>query len=368
MLRLPDTGATSSYTTTFGEDNDYTINPPYFLLNGDGTVTDTVTALMWQRIDGGEMTIEDAHNYCDTLTLAGYSNWRLPTAQEGFSILNMQYANPAIDTTIFKKSLAEYWWTSERQANDTTKIWATNKGGGIGNHPKAETLSADGTKRFHVRAVRDVTPPSSIPNAFTDNGDGSITDNLTQLIWQKVAYTDTLTWEQALQYADTLSLSNATDWRLPNIKELQSINEENSINPSVNTNFFTLGTARKFWSSTSLPNQPAKAWYWFAQFGVTTYDVKTLGHSILCVRGASISTGLASTSLNKMLVYPNPFTSVLQVSRTSTNEKFVLTDLFGKIIYKGTELEKQDFTRLRSGIYFLHSEGRTNSTIKLIKL
>ena len=47
MLRLPDTGETTSYTTTFGEDNDYTINPPFFIDDADGTVTDTVTGLMW---------------------------------------------------------------------------------------------------------------------------------------------------------------------------------------------------------------------------------------------------------------------------------------------------------------------------------
>jgi len=48
MLRLPDTGQTTSYTSTFGEDNDYTIYSPYFTLNGNGTVTDTITGLMWQ--------------------------------------------------------------------------------------------------------------------------------------------------------------------------------------------------------------------------------------------------------------------------------------------------------------------------------
>ena len=78
MLRLPDTGETTSYTSTFGEDNDYTINAPFFIDNGDGTVTDTITGLMWQKSDGGEMTIENARTYCSTLTLAGYSDWRLP--------------------------------------------------------------------------------------------------------------------------------------------------------------------------------------------------------------------------------------------------------------------------------------------------
>ena len=97
MLRLPDTGETTKYTTTAGEDADYSINPPYFTINGDGTVTDTVTGLMWQQTDGGEMTIENARIYVDSLTLGGHSDWRLPSAFESFSILNEQHVNPAVD-------------------------------------------------------------------------------------------------------------------------------------------------------------------------------------------------------------------------------------------------------------------------------
>jgi hypothetical protein len=101
MKRLPDTGETTSYTNTFGEDADFTIYHPFFLINGNGTVTDTVTGLMWQQVDGGEMTIENAINYCDSLSLGGYTDWRLPTAHEAFSIQNMQYTNPSLNTSVF---------------------------------------------------------------------------------------------------------------------------------------------------------------------------------------------------------------------------------------------------------------------------
>ena len=50
---LPDTGLAAGFTTTFGEDCDYTINPPSFTDNKDGTVTDNVTGLVWQKADGG---------------------------------------------------------------------------------------------------------------------------------------------------------------------------------------------------------------------------------------------------------------------------------------------------------------------------
>ncbi len=285
MKRLPDTGETASYTNTFGEDADFTIYPPFFLIHVNGTVTDTVTGLMWQLVDGGEMTIENAIIYCDTLTLGGYTDWRLPTAHEAFSIQNMQYTNPSLNTSVFPVTGAEYWWSSNKQANDANKVWCTNAGGGIGNHPKTETISAGGTKKFHVRAVRGIFIPEPIANHFTDNGNGTITDNVTNLVWQKLHSTDSLTWEQSLTYADTATIGGYNDWRLPNIKELHSLNDENLINPSVNNAFFSNVGVNKFWSSTSLPNQTTKAWYLSTQFGITTYDAKTVKHYIYCVRG-----------------------------------------------------------------------------------
>lgn len=301
MKRLPDTGETTSYTNTPGEDADYNIYPPFFIVNGNGTATDTVTGLMWQQIDGGEMTVENAIIFCDTLTLGGFTDWRLPNPQESFSILNHQFAKPAMNATVFPNTNAEYWWSSLRQVNDASKVWCTNSGGGIGNHPKSETISAGGTKKFHVRAVRDVTQPATLPSHFTDNNDGTITDNLTNLIWKKVAYEDSITWEQALVYADTLSASGFTDWRLPNIKELQSLNDESRINPSINNSFFTNIAVNKYWSSTTLPNHTTWAWYLYTQFGITTYDDKSFRHYVLCVRGDQSVFPLKLLSFNAKL-------------------------------------------------------------------
>jgi hypothetical protein len=110
--RLPDTGQIIGYTPTFGEDNDYTINSPSYTNNINGTITDNVTGLMWQQVDGGEMTIENATIYCDNLILGGFSDWRLSNPIESFSILNHQNNNPAMNTTFFTASTAEYWWTN----------------------------------------------------------------------------------------------------------------------------------------------------------------------------------------------------------------------------------------------------------------
>lgn len=367
MLRLPDTGQKNSYTNTFGEDNDYSINTPFYINNGNGTVTDTITGLIWQQTDGGEMTIENAAIYCDTLTLGGFTNWRLPTAKESFSILNHQNNNPAIDINFFTKTAAEYWWTSEKQNNDANKIWCTNAGGGIGNHPKTETISAGGNKKFHVRAVRDVVEPTVIQNHFTDNGNGTITDNITNLVWQKVPNTNTLNWEDALVYAEGLELGNNSNWRLPNIKEIQSISEVGFNNPSVNTNFFTIYGTKKFWSSTSLPNQITKAWYWDTQFGITTYDLKTNNNYVVCV---SNKTGNNTSVYNQnfdnksIQIYPNPFTNKINILNIKTNTEITLFNGFGQIIYEGKDLENQDLTYLSKGVYFIKIEDNAYIILK----
>ncbi len=361
MLRLPDTGEKTSYTNTFGEDHDFTINPPFFIKNGNGTVTDTVTGLMWQQTDGGEMTIEKATLYCDTLTLGGFTDWRLPSAHEAFSILNQGVTNPALDVNIFTKTAAEYWWSSDFQANDNTRVWVTNSGGGIGNHLKTETISAGGTKKIHVRAVRNPLKSISIANHFYITPNNAIYDSITQLYWTPLAFTDTLSWEESLAYADTLNAYGYSDWRLPNIKELQSINDEKRIAPSVNITFFTKIGTRKYWSSTSLPNQTTKAWYLYTQYGITTYDPKIRKNYVLCVRGGMpISANNIAFPKNPLDIqlFPNPASEfcTLQFSILKGNAQISVMDIGGKTHF--SQLVNMDFGKLnidlqifKSGLY-----------------
>ncbi len=285
ISKLPDTGQSTSYTATFGEDADYNLNVPSLTVKGDGTVIDNNTGLMWQQSDGGEMTIEKAAIYCDTLTLAGYSDWRLPTGIESFGILNHDKLNPAMDVTYFPKTLAEYWWTSELRADDATKVWATNSGGGIGAHPKSETISAGGVKHFHVRAVRNISTPAAAVPRFLDNGNGTVTDRALGLIWQKIQPSLTMTWENALTFSDSLSLAGYTDWRLPNIKELQSLNDAGLTKPSIDKTIFTSMAIGKYWSSTTQFNSATRAWYLDCEYGIVTYELKTVQYNVLCVRG-----------------------------------------------------------------------------------
>jgi formylglycine-generating enzyme required for sulfatase activity len=297
-FRLPDTGQTGSYTQTSGEDPDYLISPPSLTDNGDGTVTDNNTGLMWQKTDGGEMTVENATAYCTGLSLGGYNDWRLPTGLELMSINNYSRNKPALNTVYFPETLAEYWWTSEHQVDDPNKIWVVNAGGGIGAHLKTETISAGGTRKIHVRAVRTLVNNAITGPRFTDMGNGTIIDNLTRLTWQKIQSANTMTWEEALAYSGSLTLGGKSDWRLPNVKELQSLNDVSICKPSFTKAFFPNVSAGNYWSSTTLIGTQTKAWDINVDYGIVSYNDKTMKENVLLVRGGYDNPSLSITEAN----------------------------------------------------------------------
>ena len=86
-----------------------------------------------------------------------------------------------------------------------------------------------------VRAV--VGRQSQISNHFVINGDGTVSDINTGLMWQQVTAPGRYTWLQALNYCETFNLAGYNDWRLPTIKELESI-VDLSIYPAIDTNIF----------------------------------------------------------------------------------------------------------------------------------
>ncbi len=247
ILKLPDTSQTADTTTSFGEDADYSINPQSFTDNNNGTVTDNVTGLMWQKTDNGESTWETALLNASTLALGGHTDWRLPTPAELFTIFNHNIGNPAaLDATFFPSNptgAAQYWWSSDVYGSSTTTVWCANAVGGLGGKPKTETLSALGSFRYHARYVRGAKPSNT--HNYLNTLDGTVTDLDTGLMWTQLPAT-ARTWEQALTYAEGLTLAGASDWRLPNIQELQTLTDytlatataATGVKPSINRTVF----------------------------------------------------------------------------------------------------------------------------------
>ena len=75
--------------------------------------------------------------------------------------------------------------------------------------------------RQYVRCVRG--PKGYGVNRFRNNGDRTVTDAATGLIWQLADSAKTMNWKQSLAYAEGLKLAGRDDWRLPSVKELQTI-------------------------------------------------------------------------------------------------------------------------------------------------
>ena len=139
---------------------------------------------------------------------------------------------------------------------------------------------------------------------FSDNGNGTITDNLTGLVWLKNANCyGTVSWSQALASANALASGNCSlvdssvsgDWRLPNRRELLSLIDYeytvSALSDTAGTGKWSQGdpfnnvqTNPGYWSSTTNANHPAFAWYVTAWDGSVQMDAKTANYSFWPVR------------------------------------------------------------------------------------
>lgn len=126
---IPDTGQTTVYTA--GDDGSYLINSPSYTDNGNGTITDNVTGLVWQKQDDATNRIWDAANtYCTNLVLAG-PGWRLPTDFELMTIVDYGKYLPTINTAYFSNTQSNNYWSST--IDGTPSAWYVDFGYGYPN-------------------------------------------------------------------------------------------------------------------------------------------------------------------------------------------------------------------------------------------
>jgi len=120
--------------------------------------------------------------------------------------------------------------------------------------------------------------------SFTDNGDSTVTDNFTGLMWQQEDGGNLWTWEEALIYCEGLTFASYGDWRLPNIKELESITDDTVYSPAADTAYFPGVNLAYYWSSTATANLASYAWLVQLGGGGAGYNNKTDPHWAWCVR------------------------------------------------------------------------------------
>lgn len=229
----------------FGQDAHYLANPPSYAVNGDGTVTDRVTGLMWIQDPGGKKTFVQAVAGAKQCRVGGYSDWRLPTIKELYSLIQLNGTDPDpnstdatglipfIDASVFQFTYgkqADGDRIIDSQFASSTKYVSTTMGGnetmfGVnfadGRIKGYPTHSRRKEKTFYVLYVRE--NPAYGKNEFADNGDGTVTDEATGLTWMQADSGRGMDWPSALRYAENMTFAGHSDWRLPNAKELQSI-------------------------------------------------------------------------------------------------------------------------------------------------
>jgi PKD repeat protein len=274
-----------------GQDAQYTTITPSYTNNGDGTVTDHNTGLIWQRSNSTAMLWTSAASYCDSLVLGGQSDWRLPNIKELYSLIDfdgytgnmsdMYYSwTPAnwklyidgsyITTDTSATFIQEYGnadtggrildgqcWTSTDPVG--TVMNGTDSATG-GNFCDGRIKSYPKTSLKFTRCVRGTTDYGVNSFSITDNGD-TVTDSSTGLVWTRAYSNDatefpgvtslglgdgSMDWEDALSFCENLSYAGYTDWKLPDAKELHSIvlNPTSSSLPAIDTNYFDLAAVQ----------------------------------------------------------------------------------------------------------------------------
>ncbi|MBI5593452.1 MAG: DUF1566 domain-containing protein [Deltaproteobacteria bacterium] len=351
---VPDTGQSKCYNNTveipcpslgqpfYGQDANYSINPmSYTKLDSSGNtlpdsaanwsmVKDNVTGLIWEMktndgtINDKDKTYtwydptdpftssqsngSDTKYFIDALNIAnfgGYGDWRMPTIKEMGTIINYNIPEPGatINTSYFPNTQASFYWSSPTYAYDTNYAWGIDFYYGQDNH-NFKYLNN------YVRAVRggksgSLAGASTTADGYGDNGDGTVTDTSTGLMWQAASSFNPMTWEQALAYCEDLDLGGYTDWRLPTKKVLRSLVDFSRYDPSINTTYFPDTVSSFYWSSTT--NIYFTDYAWGAYFYVgddLNGDKLSLGH-VRAVRGgqAPTPTGCMATLDGNLLLH-----------------------------------------------------------------
>ncbi|MBI5397195.1 MAG: DUF1566 domain-containing protein [Verrucomicrobia bacterium] len=271
-----------------GQDAQHPGRSPAYRDNGDGTVSDLNTGLMWVQARGEKATWDAAVAGASGCRVGGHSDWRMPAIKELYSLINFTggfdfhagaaKSRPYLDTKYFQfvygdeskggRAIDCQDWTATQYVgttmNGNTTVFGVNFADGrIKGYPKAPRGRGGvaAPKLLHVRYVRG--NPAYGKNDFRENGDGTITDRATGLMWSKADSKLGMDWQAALAWVEKRNAEKYlghSDWRLPSAKELQSlvdytrapaVTRSPAIDPVFQTTPLGDGEYPFFWSGTT---------------------------------------------------------------------------------------------------------------------
>jgi hypothetical protein len=288
----------------YGQDAQSPGPRPSYRDNGDGTTSDMNTGLMWVKARGEKVTWRVAMDGAASCRVGGYGDWRVPTIKELYSLINFDggfhpesRSAPYLDTRYFgfaygdpeqgERPIDCQDWSATAYLGTTMKGNATVFGvnfadGRIKGYPRDR--GPRGVNRLYVRYVRG--NPAYGRNAFSDNGNGTVSDHATGLVWSKSDSGQGMDWQAALAWVQRKNAEGYlghSDWRLPNAKELQSIVDYGSFNPAVDTAFNTTQSGF-YWSATTVPRATTWAWLVGFEYGEVNFENKGVNYYVRAVR------------------------------------------------------------------------------------
>jgi hypothetical protein len=234
-------------------------NPFAYTDNGNGTVTDHVTGLVWQKVVSEAATFAAAPAYCSGLTLpapAG-SKWQVPTRIQLLSIVDYT-TGAAVDAPFLASGQppgGKYTWTStpwvvSQMPAKAQDAWMVNFGGGGG-------LTSNAASQTDAEWVRCVAAPAVTPLPYphyVQVAAGEVQDVETGLVWAQASDNTLMTQTAAIAHCASLGLNGHT-WRLPSVNELASLVDDNpnisKVSPAIDQCVFSDTSPNTYYMSSS---------------------------------------------------------------------------------------------------------------------
>ncbi|MCC7492310.1 MAG: DUF1566 domain-containing protein [Fimbriimonadaceae bacterium] len=230
-----------------GQDAQHAGHQPAYRNNGDGTVSDLVTGLTWVQAMGNKLTWDQAAAGAAGCRVGGHQDWRFPSIKELYSLILFSGLDPSgppgytpPNLTPFLDRSFEFTYGDERRGERIIdcQIWSATKYVGQSHDQKVFGVNfADGRikgypsrfpdGRVHQMYVRYCRGGRGYGrNQLSAPGNGTVVDAATGLVWSQADSGRGMSWPEALAYATAQNAAGYLghrDWRLPNVKELQSI-------------------------------------------------------------------------------------------------------------------------------------------------
>ena len=274
----------------------------------DESVFDLLTGLIWPgNAELAEFPLSwqealDFVNDMNTSGFSGFSDWRLPNRRELFSLIDHVHINPALDKKPFFNVFSGYYWTSTTCSRLPGQAWYIHLGGARvfkgmkhgsymvwpvrSGRTKLRGVFQTGQKRCYDSSGEiaecegakitgqdgDVLAGISWPEPRFEISGSAVFDRLTNLSWLRNAGITgkPTTWKQALETVKRLNSTafrGFNDWRLPNIRELESLTDMGNHSPALPEDHPFENVEQFYWSSTTSQYETTYAWVLYLQDG-----------------------------------------------------------------------------------------------------